>query len=117
MRTWRLATLALGAIMMLSISVGASAQGSYLDRTGGPSEDEMLARGDGGIEGLAFFRPVLSGVLYRAGFHGGDRDRTGLDDAQRSSLCQAGFSQARYVDFGKNTSYGETPCEAGGMNY
>jgi hypothetical protein len=64
-------------------------------------------------DGLAFFRPVLSGVLYRAGFKGGDKGRTGLTGAQRTELCEAGFSSARYIDFGKNTDFGTTQCGKG----
>jgi len=37
----------------------------------------MLERGDGGLPGLAFVRPVLAGVLYRAGLKGGDKAHTG----------------------------------------
>ena len=74
----------------------------------------MLARGTSGApDGLAFFRPVLSGVLYRAGFSGGDKGRTGLSSSQRGALCGDGFSTAFYADFGKNTDYGATSCGGG----
>lgn len=108
--------------LSLSIALGlvgaAHAESAFTARDGGPSTKEMLARsGPSPAEGLAFVRPVLSGVLYRAGFKGGDKDRTGLSSAQRKSLCEAGFSSARYVDFGKNTKYGTTQCSAGAMSY
>lgn len=97
--------------------VPASAD-QFTTRDGGPTEAEMLARGGGApAERLDFFRPVLSGVLFRAGFKGGDKGRTGLDDGQREALCEAGFSGARYVDFGKNTHFGETDCDAGRFDY
>ena len=87
-------------------------------RNGGASEREMLARSvEGAPEGLAFFRPVLSGVLYRSGFSGGDKERTGLSSAQRQELCQSGFSGAFYADFGKNTQYGVTACGSGAFDY
>jgi hypothetical protein len=76
----------------------------------------MVARGSS-VEGLALLRPVLSGVLWRAGFKGGDNDRDGLSAAQRGALCEAGFSGARYADFGKNTSYGGTACQSGRLDY
>lgn len=68
-------------------------------------------------EGMAMFRPVLSGVLYRAGFKGGDKARTGLSSAQRGALCAAGFSSVRYIDFGKNTDFSPTSCGAGKLSY
>jgi hypothetical protein len=115
MRTWiKGIALALAALAM----VGTAATGAdYRARDGGPDKTAMLARSAGPAEGLAFFRPVLSGVLYRAGFHGGDKGRTGLSGAQRATLCEAGFSEALYVDFGKNTKYGDTSCGAGRMSY
>lgn len=91
---------------------------AFTARSGGPSESAMTARsGKSPAEGLAFVRPVLSGVLYRAGFKGGDKGRTGLSTAQRTELCEAGFSSARYVDFGKNADFGTTSCNAGKMSY
>lgn len=96
----------------------AFAEGDFTARSGGPGESAMTARsGKNPAEGLAFVRPVLSGVLYRAGFKGGDKGRTGLSTAQRTELCEAGFSSARYVDFGKNTDFGTTSCNAGKMSY
>jgi hypothetical protein len=76
-----------------------------------------VRQGPSPAEGLDFVRPVLSGVLYRAGFKGGDKARTGLSETQREALCEAGFSEARYADFGKNTRYGETRCAAGTLDY
>jgi hypothetical protein len=96
----------------------AFAEGDFTARSGDPGESAMLARsGESPAEGLAFVRPVLSGVLYRAGFKGGDKGRTGLNAAQRTALCEAGFSSARYIDFGKNTDFGTTSCNAGKMSY
>jgi hypothetical protein len=100
------------------VTLVPAAAADFTARSGGPSESAMLARGaDGAPEGLAFFRPVLSGVLYRAGFAGGDKDRSGLSAAQRTQLCEAGFSRGFYADFGKNTDYGTTQCGAGGFDY
>jgi hypothetical protein len=111
----------LGALLLaLAIAItGAQATAAdYRARQGGPDNSNMLARPRTvPAEGLDFFRPVLAGVLYRAGFHGGDKPRTGLSDAQRQGLCEAGFSEARYVDFGKHTRYGETRCRGGTMSY
>ena len=104
--------------LALAIAAGSAAATDFEARDGGPGRDAMLARGGAApAEGLAFFRPVLSGVLYRAGFKGGDKERTGLSDAQRRGLCEAGFSAARYADFGKNADYGDTVCGAGRMSY
>ncbi|WP_299423300.1 hypothetical protein [uncultured Shimia sp.] len=87
-------------------------------RDGGPSASEMLARTNSGApEGAAFFRPVLDGVLYRGGFSGGDKARTGLSSSQRQSLCSEGFSRGFYADFGKNTDYGSTSCGSGSFDY
>ncbi len=86
-------------------------------RDGGPTRSEMLAGGSGGLNGMAFVRPVLSGVLYRAGFRGGDKDRSGLSGEQRDALCRAGFSDARYIDFGTKTTYGSTSCGANTLAY
>ena len=87
-------------------------------RDGGPSKSEMLARSNPGApEGAAFFRPVLSGVLYRGGFSGGDKSRTGLSSGQRQSLCSEGFSHGFYADFGKNTEYGITSCGGSTFDY
>jgi hypothetical protein len=77
----------------------------------------MLAGGDGGLPGMAFVRPVLDGVLYRAGFKGGDKAHTGLSSAQRTTLCEAGFSGARYVDFGTKTQFGRTSCGGKTFDY
>lgn len=69
---------------------GAWAQDMTL-RNGGPSSSEMTAlSSQGAPDGTAFFRPALSGVLYR----------TGLSKPQRSELCKAGFSKAFYAGFG-----------------
>jgi hypothetical protein len=37
--------------------------------------------------------------------------------ATRAELCEAGFSSARYIDYGKNTDFGTTSCKAGEMSY
>jgi len=66
---------------------------------------------------MTFFRPVLSGVLYRSGFSGGDKSRTGMSTSQRTSLCESGFDMAFYADFGKNTQYGRTSCGSGTLDY
>ncbi len=87
------------------------------DRAGAPTETEMIGHDDHDLDGVAFVRPVLSGVLYRAGFKGGDRAHTGLDEAQRVSLCEAGFSGARYVDFGSKTRFGTTQCGKDALEY
>jgi hypothetical protein len=107
----------LAALLLIASAAQADAQ-DFTTRAGGPSESAMLARTTSGApEGMAFFRPVLSGVLYRAGFSGGDKDRTGLSSAQRNTLCQDGFSKAFYADFGKNTQYGTTSCASGALDY
>lgn len=110
-RSARFALSLLTVVMLSSTAMAAD----YTARNGGPSSNQMLARSSGPADGLAFFRPVLSGVLYRAGFHGGDKARTGLSTAQREALCGAGFSGARYIDFGKHTTYGTTHC--GGQSF
>ena len=67
---------------LIFIGVLATAANSDVtSRNGGPSNSQMLSKGsDGGVDGVAFFRPVLSGVLYRSGFKGGDKGRTGLSE-------------------------------------
>ncbi|SEA99194.1 hypothetical protein [Rubrimonas cliftonensis] len=102
--------------LLAAASAGASAASDLRARDGGPSQAAMVARGSS-VEGLALLRPVLSGVLWRAGFKGGDKERDGLSAAQRGALCEAGFSAARYADFGKNTAYGETTCGTGALDY
>jgi hypothetical protein len=105
-------------LFALSALLSQPALADVTARTGGPSESQMLARSaEGAPDGMAFFRPVLSGVLYRAGFQGGDKGRTGLSTAQRQTLCGEGFSTAFYADFGKNTDYGQTSCAAGSLDY
>ena len=105
------------AIFMAVLGMQAAAE-DFTTRSGGPSEKQMLARsGASPAEGLAFVRPVLTGVLYRAGFKGGDKSRTGLSSSQRTQLCEAGFSRAYYADFGKNTDYGTTSCGSGALDY
>ena len=105
-------------LLALSALLSQPALADVTARTGGPSESQMLARSaEGAPDGMAFFRPVLSGVLYRAGFQGGDKGRTGLSTAQRQTLCDDGFSTAFYADFGKNTDYGQTSCAAGSLDY
>lgn len=107
----------LATLFVSTITASAVDASDYTARNGGPSSKQMLARSSGPADGLAFFRPVLSGVLYRSGFHGGDKGRTGLSTAQREALCEAGFSGARYIDFGKNTKYGATQCGSQSLDY
>ena len=103
---------------LLALSIASPALADVTARSGGPSEGAMTARSNADApEGIAFFRPVLSGVLYRAGFKGGDKERTGLTSGQRSDLCGKGFSTAFYADFGKNTDYGATSCGTGSLDY
>ena len=105
------------AFLVFMISMPSTAT-DLTARSGGLSSKEMLARNNpGAVEGTAFFRPVLSGVLYRAGFKGGDKGRTGLSSTQRKALCEKGFSKAFYADFGKHTKYGKTSCDAGTLDY
>jgi hypothetical protein len=107
----------LAAFLMITALSPAHAE-DFTSRSGGPSNDAMLARTTAGAPaGLAFFRPVLTGVLYRAGFSGGDKARTGLSTSQRDALCEDGFSKAFYADFGKNTQYGTTSCGTGSLYY
>ena len=105
----RLTAIAWLSLTAAALPLTAIAEG-FTDRTAAPTEAEMLQRGDQGLEGLAFVRPVLNGVLYRAGFKGGDKTHAGLADAQRQALCEAGFSGARYVDFGSKTRFSTTQC-------
>jgi len=104
-------------LTFLALTATAVSAQEFTARSGGPSASAMTGRGSAPAEGLAFMRPVLSGVLYRAGFQGGDKGRTGLSEAQLEDLCNAGFSQARYIDFGKNTVYGITRCSTGEISY
>lgn len=105
-------------IIASALAASSAAAESVTSRNGGPSAADMTARNSAGApEGTAFFRPVLSGVLYRSGFSGGDKQRTGLSQSQRGALCDAGFSKAFYADFGKNTSYGVTNCASGTLDY
>ena len=111
-----LASLALAATLPLSSQTAAAE--TFAARSGGPSEKAMLAgSGQSPAEGLAFVRPVLTGVLYRAGFKGGDQERDGLSKSQKTQLCEAGFSSARYIDFGKHATYDTTRCDAGSLTY
>jgi hypothetical protein len=108
--------------LVLSIALALIAATGHAEdvtaRSGGPSESAMLARNsEAAPDGMAFFRPVLSGVLYRSGFKGGDKGRTGMSGAQRTELCESGFSTAFYADFGKNTEFGRTSCGSGSLNY
>lgn len=107
------------ALVLCLLSAGtAAAETAFAARNSGPSESAMISKsGHSPAEGLAFVRPVLSGVLYRAGFKGGDKGRTGLNATQRKELCESGFSSARYVDFGKNTDFGSTSCSNGKISY
>ncbi|WP_135506439.1 hypothetical protein [Roseovarius aestuariivivens] len=103
---------------MILCALASASHAEVTARSGGPSQSAMLARSaDGAPEGMAFFRPVLSGVLYRSGFKGGDKGRTGMSQAQRTALCSEGFETAFYADFGKNTDYGTTRCASGALDY
>lgn len=105
------------AVLLSVIAVSANAQ-SVTARDGGPTQSEMTARTNPGApDGIAFFRPVLDGVLYRGGFSGGDKSRSGLSTPQRAALCSEGFSKGFYADFGKNTKYGTTSCGDGSFAY
>lgn len=105
-------------LFALSLSSGTGWASDLTSRSGGPSESQMLSRSvEGAPDGIAFFRPVLSGVLYRGGFSGGDKQRTGLSSSQRQQLCSSGFSKGFYADFGKNTEYGQTSCGSGSIDY
>ncbi|WP_143746227.1 protein-tyrosine phosphatase family protein [Marivita geojedonensis] len=104
--------------VIASLSVAGTGKADVNARDGGPSRSEMLARSNTGApDGSAFFRPVLDGVLYRGGFSGGDKGRTGLSSSQREALCSEGFSRGFYADFGKNTDYGVTSCGDGNFDY
>jgi len=106
------------AVLAISMSATTATAADLTSRSGGPSETAMTARAvDGAPDGITFFRPVLSGVLYRGGFSGGDKARTGLSSSQRQSLCSEGFSKGFYADFGKNTDYGATSCGSGSFDY
>lgn len=106
------------ALLLFALLAGSATASDFTARSGGPSSEEMLVRNaPGAVDGMSFFRPVMSGVLYRGGFKGGDKGRTGLSSAQRKALCEQGFSKAYYADFGKNTDYGETSCSAGSLDY
>lgn len=107
------------ALALVLISTDAlRAETSFTARNGGPTESALVSKsGASPAEGLAFVRPVLSGVLYRAGFKGGDKNHTGLSTTQRDELCESGFSSARYIDFGKSTKFGTTSCAEGKMSY
>ena len=104
--------------LVFAVALATTANSDVTSRNGGASSSQMLAKGkDGGVDGISFFRPVLSGVLYRSGFKGGDKDRTGLSEGQRETLCGEGFSTGFYADFGKNTEYGRTSCGNGSFDY
>ncbi|MCL4186702.1 MAG: hypothetical protein KJZ85_03775 [Rhodobacteraceae bacterium] len=110
----------LGAVLWVAAALSGTALAAetYTARNGGPTPAAMLSRSNPvPAEGLAFVRPVLSGVLYRGGFHGGDRGRTGLSSGQKTALCEAGFSSARYIDFGRHANYGTTSCRTGSITY
>ncbi|OQW68484.1 MAG: hypothetical protein BVN35_19785 [Proteobacteria bacterium ST_bin11] len=111
-----LLTTALALSLLMNGITTAAAQ-DFKARDQGPSQEQMLVRSDGNIQGMAFFRPVLSGVLYRAGFSGGDKSHTGLSAVQRQDLCKAGFSNAFYVDFGTNTDFNSTDCADNQLDY
>ena len=105
-------------VVLLLCLFATTSQADVTSRSGGPSESAMMARNSGDApEGMTFFRPVLSGVLYRSGFSGGDKGRTGMSTAQRTALCNSGFETAFYADFGKNTDFGRTSCGSGSLDY
>lgn len=113
-----LSIVAVSFAILLSMAASQAGAADFTTRSGGPSSKAMTVHNTpGAADGMAFVRPVLSGVLYRGGFKGGDKARTGLSNAQRKALCNDGFSSAFYVDFGKNTKYGETPCGSGALDY
>jgi hypothetical protein len=117
-RTGLLAGLVVAAGLALGLTGGVARADGFSARHGGPSQSAMISRsGKSPADGLAFVRPVLSGVLYRAGFKGGDKNHTGLSSSQREQLCDNGFSSARYIDFGKSTKFGTTDCASGKMSY
>lgn len=106
------------AALVIALLASAAPAADLTSRSGGPSENQMMSRAvEGAPDGVTFFRPVLTGVLYRGGFSGGDKNRTGLSAAQREALCSEGFSKGFYADFGKNTDYGVTSCGAGTFDY
>jgi len=107
----------LPALLCALFATSATAESAFTDRNSPPSETQMLSRGGAGLSGLAFVRPVLSGVLYRGGFKGGDKHHTGLSHAQRAQLCESGFSEAWYIDFGSHTKFGKTQCANNSLNY
>ena len=76
----------LGLCMNLVALPAAMADGQFSQRDGGPDQQRMLSRGSAGLDGMAFVRPVLSGVLYRGGFKGGDKHHSGLSQSQRGQL-------------------------------
>lgn len=109
---------AFALILAGAVFSGEAGATDFTARSGGPDRTTMMSRSNASpADGLAFVRPVLSGVLYRSGFRGGDKARTGLSQSQRSQLCDAGFSHGFYADFGKNTEYGATSCAAGSFDY
>ena len=110
-------TCAIAVALTATLYGGVAASADFTSRDTSPSESQMLAGGDGGLPGMAFVRPVLDGVLYRAGFKGGDKAHTGLSASQRTALCEAGFSGARYVDFGTKTQFGRTSCGGKTFDY
>ena len=111
------AECAAAAVLVAGLGTQAAAE-DFTARSGGASQSQMVTRsGPSPADGLAFVRPVLKGVMYRAGFKGGDKSRTGLSSSQRTQLCEAGFSVAFYADFGKNTEYGKTSCGSGTLDY
>jgi hypothetical protein len=106
----------IGCLLALT-GTPALAQNDFTSREHGPSQAQLVDRGSTVFPGLSFFRPVLSGVLYRAGFNGGDKSRSGLSPVQRDELCNAGFSSAFYVDFGTHTRFDPTDCGNNQLSY
>ena len=61
------------SVVLLQFTCAAVAGADFTSSDGAASEAQTLARGDGGLSTMAFVRPVLDGVLHRAGFKGGDK--------------------------------------------
>jgi len=102
---------------VLASTPAAMAETTFTERSGAPDQTQMLSRSGAGLDGMAFVRPVLSGVLYRGGFKGGDKHHSGLSQAQRQQLCELGFSSAWYIDFGSKTAFGEAQCGSSTLDY
>lgn len=89
----------------------------FTARSGGLAPEALLAQGDAGFAGLAKVRPVLAGVLYRAGIANGDPRHKGLGQAQLQALCTADFSRVVYLDDGRRARFGTTDCGKNSLVY